>query len=1588
MIRDIKEIEFPVLGGGEKMATLHQATVTLEDMGEKTITAQVKIAGDIVPDFSRDWVVEFKGEKYIMPLRQPQGAKENTSLNATVDLTFQHWAIYQLKRWYFFTLPPVNSGTAVPDKYIASVSLNLKDFCELISQVLSYYYGESITLDLNPKWQSTAEPTTVEISYSYIWDVLIQLYDLYGVRWVIEPQGDSGHYVIRVGYPTNEINHIFQYGFDGGLLKVERQVQDENIRNMILGRGGEKNLPYRYYKKHDDNNKSYSPDPDWIPELENIYFSELRGATFRSYIQGWKTAHYGGASVGSPGAAYAPWAWLRGAADKAFNPVEFVADEFSTTNSGYGVADGSSIARYGELMGGLDNNEDIYPTIQGVEIAGLGRIDETVAIEPILSDDVEAATTGDAQLMDVPEAKGGVSGIYPAESKKVVLAGGTFVVPAGMTANFDEGVLTINYSTYTEKEVIDWSSGGYGKPPEVQVVINEGEMLPNDGTIEVLEKTVKIINTSTRFTQTASGIPAGKWMYEITVVVKNNDASRRMSAKIACASPKVLWSESTENNWGNTWDIWIKNIWQSERLTGETDAAYAERVWRPILGDRTGSEAKVVFSDGWLSTSEDYEFTIVDIPKFDDTMSIPVKDSNGNETGKSYPSHWRITLAKSDADLEATGLYLPSTRRQAEAGDHIFFIGIDMPHLYVVEAEKRLDSWKKDELAKVKDIKPTWVVGLDKVRIHNYGEAGALVDQLHAGDTFTLFDQRFISGSAQEKLYIKSITYTYNEPTETEAKLLPDVEIVLSEKYETSANPVTQLSGEVTALQKQVGSISNVEQIVRAVGDKLYLRKDGMPDKSMSPTEYASLLTSLGFRPGIVGGRGWGFFKDESGKWVLEADRINVREEMQVNNLVINQITARGGMIIESAASLELSRVVNDGTVYVCYFDQKGGSIQNLFQVGDIAYCQRYTGGNVPVKYYKRRVTAVDEQSVTLSNIAAWVDGSGSPAEGDVIVHWGSYTNPERRFVKVRDVIGGGYERYLEGLDSVTSQGEEYYFVGRMTGNYDSRPRFYIGDPEGYIEWRNGVLHVKGEISAESNIGGLSLPDYVGGVAGSMRNLLPGSESIIVEAGSGNYQNVMVTLPFPVKKGDVFTVNIVGGIDLLFPENLSGLQQFSVRIYGASNNNAIDGMSGGATLSNAKTSATFVISEDSDVARVTFYPGVWGQASGRSARFNKVMFVRGATVPDEWMPSLYDPDYLLKALKESTVINGGLILSTLIKLGYTSDEGYKVMAGMNGVYSSDARGGGLAFWAGGDAIDKADNQEKGAAFGVRHDGSAYAANNTVRFGKNVVEVGDSVILTDDGLFLLDEEGNERLQVSNATVEDGLADISDVQRTLTEGTELFAQLSTYDMQVLPSPGGGSAEITTETVLVPSKSITWTMQPASLYLPPNASIKINTLKLSLSTRPAGLTQRRFIGLTVVRVGYFEGTSKVHWRGPYQEDFTSAGGYEWSVEFDLPAMKTTASTRQYFIEVTLYKWSQNASSRTYNTTMSGEAKGSIEISFDSKTVLGSDGLLSIWGKAGFLATKKGVVMRCGNYILRVTGAGIQYSRQGGQDGSWNSL
>lgn len=93
------------------------------------------------------------------------------------------------------------------------------------------------------------------------------------------------------------------------------------------------------------------------------------------------------------------------------------------------------------------------------------------------------------------------------------------------------------------------------------------------------------------------------------------------------------------------------------------------------------------------------------------------------------------------------------------------------------------------------------------------------------------------------------------------------------------------------------------------------------------------------------------------------------------------------------------------------------------------------------------------------------------------------------------------------------------------------------------------------------------------------------------------------------------------------------------------------------------------------------------------------------------------------AFLEKTLIQGGVILSSFMALGYTkpATDTYEIMSGVNGVYDATAIGGGIAAWYGGNMKDRdsfpADAIPEDAAKAViRMDGSGYLADGAVWWG--------------------------------------------------------------------------------------------------------------------------------------------------------------------------------------------------------------------------------------------------------------------------------
>ena len=1259
MIPAITEVNFP------SYATLSQATVSLQEMGDRTISSQIKIDGDVVPSFD-GWELRFKGERFILPVKEPQASKDNSSRRSVIDLTFQSWSVFQMKRYFFVSMSQIDAGTAIPDQYNASVILPIEGFVQLFNKVLQYYFGDAIRMDLfgagTPGLYSQ-EPVVVEINKTYIWDVLVKFYELFGYRWRIEYDSVSGAHVIKVNYTAPAItDHDFEYGYQGGLLKFERQVQDTNISNILIGRGGEKNLPYRYFKLQDPNNSAFAPDPDAIPELANIYFDRLRDANFRWYVRGWMQNENRDTSWDATHTfpTYTDedcpepflFAFNRGKTDEKFNPIEYVKDD-------------ASIAKYGERWGAVEDNDEAFPTIQGRELTGLGRVDEVVDVSPIVTDDIDDAARAAATYIEVAGTKT-VTNYFGANSEfENEFRSEQFSIPEGQVGNIQYSLLN-PYNGKTGEEY-----------PTATIAM------------ELLELTA--VNVQTGVETAPSGLTEGSYYLRYKFKGKNYTSIVQTYATYGFNSLRLVLSSADADAWKPTFDIWVKNIWQSEQLSGESDEEYARRVWEPILGDRAGNEAKVVFSTGFMSTSQDYEFVIA---------AYPVKDRSKTITsgGVNYDSEWKITLRKSDAEFEATGLYIPNatTGGAPAAGDHFFFIGIDMPFQYVVWGEEFLNGAlntpvvnKTAALENLADINPSWIIQLDKVRCntHEGAEYGQyLADRLSAGATVNIRDVRFTGGQVLT-LYVQSINYVWNEPTENNPYLVPDIEVVLSDKVVATEGPVTRVSNELEMVKTTYAKSADIEQVVRSIGNALFLRKTGESDRSASPTSFASAVNSADFRPGDFGGDGWGHYEDSEGNSVLEVDTVIARKDLRVNSLVANQVEYIGGKSIRSAASIKCTQVVEDDGYYYCYFDQKQGSVANLFLVGDFAMGQDFDENNAETRYYRMSVAGVGVDYIKLAKSGR--DGLGAPMKGDTIVQYGHANDAARQYVIVEDVIGGGYQRMLSGLNTVSASGKEYYFAGRQPNVGE---RWFVGDAAGeYAEWKNGQLNITGRVSVRDINGNYQAMDtYMSGVSQTITNLQAQIDGQIQSWASGEAPSPQ-TEPLPKIDGgtvDPSTAN--------FPAS------------GWSNN------------TDREKHVGDIYVDDS---------------TGQGYRYTKRL-MNGVTeyywtriTDEELAQALADIqalqqqyaglEYLKTATNNGTLVQGGLVLTSLIQLGYTAGNVFNVMSGINGVLDTTLadQTKSIAAWYGGPMVDhEADPSAASYAKSLfRMDGSGYLASGRIHW---------------------------------------------------------------------------------------------------------------------------------------------------------------------------------------------------------------------------------------------------------------------------------
>lgn len=220
-------------------------------------------------------------------------------------------------------------------------------------------------------------------------------------------------------------------------------------------------------------------------------------------------------------------------------------------------------------------------------------------------------------------------------------------------------------------------------------------------------------------------------------------------------------------------------------------------------------------------------------------------------------------------------------------------------------------------------------------------------------------------------------------------------------------------------------------------------------------------IVSPSFASGFSG-HGYRLAKDGNGDYLLEVDRMLVRKDFSVYELIVNQIRATNGSLWVSD-SIKITGATVSGSNFVCSIDTDGGTIYTPFAINDIVRCQRFNGQSM--KYYTARVTAVTSSTFTITKL----EGASNPASGDELVRIGNTTNANRQgalYLTASD-SGAPFLDVVDGVNSASLANKTKVRLGKLDGIVD--PDF--GALSGYgLFAQNGFFKGRLQVLTGSNV--------------------------------------------------------------------------------------------------------------------------------------------------------------------------------------------------------------------------------------------------------------------------------------------------------------------------------------------------------------------------------------------------------------------------------------------------------------------------------------------------------------------------------------
>lgn len=467
------------------------------------------------------------------------------------------------------------------------------------------------------------------------------------------------------------------------------------------------------------------------------------------------------------------------------------------------------------------------------------------------------------------------------------------------------------------------------------------------------------------------------------------------------------------------------------------------------------------------------------------------------------------------------------------------------------------------------------------------------------------------------------------------------------------------------------------------------------------------------------------FRQDTDGTTYLETDRLYVRMKAYFESLEIvktqysygNRIVGKGGIVISKVEMIDNRGNITENklecSVYRCYFvnKQEGLEIYNPFVINDQAFTKednlkKGTTKHTTNHYLWRAVAGVGDDYVDLSENICLV-GSDAPLVGDNLCQFGyrGADKPDRTCAIMESITGENVPSYimLQDITDFSLNGKEVLMFGFNNGIgkafFKVYGDSYTGNKERteYFEYKDGKATFSGEAHFKAGSTG---GENIQGITTSSANLIINSGFV------GNYETRQLEDNTPLKKGtEMYSPSLFGWNGTAkVVSNQASMSGCSVILSDESISQPIKmGLSIAASYAfscKAKGSNLTVriggyekiisLTSDFQTIKVLAVPtgGNILELIGDCELYEPMLVV--GNVFSTWQPSPLDNNkatsikqaisYLQEALENDTTINGGLLLSTLIKVGRNVQGKWKEAAGMSGISNDDND---VAFYAGG-----------------------------------------------------------------------------------------------------------------------------------------------------------------------------------------------------------------------------------------------------------------------------------------------------------------